>query len=208
MPDESRITSDDLLGTMETWDGLMDFRVCLIACGGTALTLLGIKESTKDVDFIVPIHEQYARLLRFLRRIGYRESERVNGWEHPEDSSFLFQFWPGNRVFTTELLSSPLDEGRHTLIRRYQRVYLGALNLIDLIITKMFRGHRVDVDDCFAVFGTGEVDAEELRERYEEAASYDVNAERMISNFIYFVEELSSRQLVDRDFLERVRSCR
>jgi hypothetical protein len=93
------------------------------------------------------------------------------------------------------------------LIRRYRRIYLGALNLIDLIITKMFRGHRVDVDDCIAVFATGEVDAEELWERYQETASYDVNTERMIKNFIYFVEQLSLKQLVDRDFVERVRSC-
>jgi len=71
----------------------------------------------------------------------------------------------------------------------------------------MFRGHPVDVDDCIAVFATREVDAEELWERYQETASYDVNTERMSKNFIHFVEQLSLRQLVDRDFVERVRSC-
>jgi len=30
----------------------MNFRVHLIACGGTALTLLNIKESTKDITLL------------------------------------------------------------------------------------------------------------------------------------------------------------
>jgi hypothetical protein len=49
-----RISGIDLLDTLENWDSLMNFRVRMIACGGTALTLLNIKESTKDIDLIVP----------------------------------------------------------------------------------------------------------------------------------------------------------
>jgi hypothetical protein len=208
MPDEFRITGDDLLGTIETWDGLMDFRVCLIAVGGTAMTLLGIKESTKDVDFTVPIHKEYVRLLRFLAKTGYRESEEVNGWVHPEDPLFVFQFFPGNRVFTTDLLYPPLEEGNHILIRKYRHIYLGTLNLTDLIITKIFRGDRADIEDCVQVFSTGKVKAEELLKRYLEAASYNINPEKVKKQLIIFVGELSSRQLVGEGFLERVRSCR
>ena len=51
---EYRISGIDLLDTLENWDSLMNFRVRMIACGGTALTLLNIKESTKDIDLIVP----------------------------------------------------------------------------------------------------------------------------------------------------------
>jgi hypothetical protein len=50
-----RLTGDKLLETLENWDALLNFPVHLIGCGGTALTLLGIKESTKDIDLIVPI---------------------------------------------------------------------------------------------------------------------------------------------------------
>lgn len=207
MPDEYRITSDDLLETIENWDGLMDFRVSLIACGGTAMTLLGTKESTKDVDLILPIHKQYGRLLKFLAKIGYCVSEKANGWVHPDDPSFVFQFWRGSQVFTTSLLDSPLEEGRHILINRYRHIYLGALNLLDLIITKMFRGTPTDLEDCVAVFSTGSVDPDELHERYSETASYEVNTKRMMQHFTVFVEELSSRQLVCSDFVERVRSC-
>jgi len=199
-----RLTSSYLLQTIENWDSLMNFRVHLIACGGTALTLLNIKESTKDIDFVVPVHTEYKRLLGFLEAIGYRE--KGGGLAHPDDPYFLYQFWPGNRVFTTNLLDSPLEEGKHIMVRKYRRIYLGALNLVDLIITKMFRGTSTDLDDCTAIFSTGQVDAEELVERYSEAALYDINPEKMMQNFIIFVEELASRGLANDDFLGKVRS--
>jgi uncharacterized protein (DUF433 family) len=81
---------------------------------------------------------------------------------------------------------------------------LGALNLQDLIITKMFRGMQVDVDDCVAVFATSEIDPEELLKRYAEAAKYDLNPEKMIQNFIVFAEALSEKGVVTLGFLEKV----
>jgi hypothetical protein len=199
-----RITSDRLLDTLDNWDRLINFRVQLIACGGTALTLLNIKESTKDIDLVVPVHAEYEKLMKFLKAIGYRE--KGGGFEHPDDPYFLYQFWAGNRVFTTDLLYSPLDAGKHIVIKKWRHIYLGALNLIDLIITKMFRGTGLDVDDCITVFETGQVNAEELFERYSEAARYDLNPDKMMQNFVSFVDELALRDLVADEFVERVKS--
>ena len=205
-PGPYRLTGDKMLQTIDNWDRLLNFRVRLIACGGTALTLLNIKESTKDIDFVVPVGAEYRRLMRFLSDIGYRE--KAGGLEHPDDPFFLYQFWTGNRVFTTDLLNSPLETGKHILIKELRHIYLGALNLIDLIITKMFRGAGVDVDDCIAVFETGQVDAEELFERYSKTARYDLNPDKMMQNFIFFVDELASRKLVIDEFVEKVKSDR
>jgi hypothetical protein len=199
-----RITSDRLLDTLDNWDGVMNSRVQLIACGGTALTLLKLKESTKDIDFVVPVVAECEKLIKFLSTIGY--SEKGGGWAHPDDPLFLYQFWCGSRVFTTELLDSPLDAGKHIAIKEWPHIYLGALNLIDLIITKMFRGTGLDVDDCITVFETGQVNAEELFERYSEAARYDLNPDKMMQNFVSFVDGLALRDLVADEFVERVKS--
>ncbi len=199
-----RFTSDRLLDTLDNWDGVMNFGVQLIACGGTALTLLDLKESTKDIDLVVPVVTEYEKLIKFLSTIGY--SEKGGGWAHPDDPLFLYQFWCGKRVFTTELLDSPLDAGKHIVIKEWSHIYLGALNLIDLIITKMFRGTGLDVDDCITVFETRQVNAEELFERYSEAARYDLNPEKMMQNFVSFVDELALRDLVADEFVERVKS--
>ncbi len=52
---EYRLTQKGLLDTLGLWNGFLNKKVHLIACGGTALALLGVKESTKDVDMLVPI---------------------------------------------------------------------------------------------------------------------------------------------------------
>ena len=202
--DGYRFTADKLFETLENWDNLLKSRVHLIGCGGTALTLLGLKESTKDIDFIVPNPGEYDRLVRFLKGIGYQEA--AGDLTHQDDPYFIYQLWRGKRVFTTELLDSPLETGKHIMIREYHRIYLGALNLVDLIITKMFRGTHVDVEDSVAAFSTGQVDPEELLDRYSETALYDLQPEKMMANFMVLVDKLASRQLVSQDFLRRVRS--
>ncbi len=201
-----RITSRALMQTIDNWEHLINFKVNLIGCGGTALTLLEIKESTKDIDFIVPVGKEYERLMKFLRSLGYEE--KGGGLAHPDDPLFLYQFWVGSRVFTTDLLDSPLDPGKNIPIKKWKHIYLGALNLQDLIITKMFRGMQVDVDDCVAVFATSEIDPEELLKRYAEAAKYDLNPERMLQNFVAFTEALLEKGLVTHSFLEKAAACK
>jgi len=198
-----RLSANDLLDTLDNWNSLMNFRVRLVACGGTALTLLKIKESTRDIDFTVPVHQEYDRLMKFLGDLGYEE--KGSGLAHDDDPNFIYQLWRGNKVFTTDLLDPPLDPGNHILIKRWSHIYLAALNLTDLIITKMFRGTPVDRDDCVAVFATGQVNAEKLLERYVKAARYDLNPEKMMKNFVYLAEGLRELELISDEFLEKAR---
>jgi len=67
---EYQQTADSLLTTLRVWDELLPGKgkIRLIACGGTALTLLGYKEATKDIDFLVPDSTEYKRLANFSRR--------------------------------------------------------------------------------------------------------------------------------------------
>jgi peroxiredoxin family protein len=63
---EYRLDKQALLEVMEQWNHFMKRKVHLVACGGTAMTLLGVKASTKDVDFMVPIVSEYGYLLKML----------------------------------------------------------------------------------------------------------------------------------------------
>jgi hypothetical protein len=197
-----RITSAELMRTIHNWEQLINFKVNLIGCGGTALTLLEIKESTKDIDFIVPIEKEHKKLMKFLSSIGYEE--KGGGLAHPEDPFCLYQFWAGDRVFTTDLLESPLKSDNNITIKKWRHIYLGVLNLYDLIITKMFRGISVDIDDCVSAFITSDLDPERLLKRYSEAAKYDLNPEKMMLNFTAFAEALLEKNAVDQDFIEKV----
>src|SRR3989338_6215394 len=147
---EFRIHKEDLWNILEGWDTYLPGKVHLVACGGTALTVQVIKPSTKDVDFIVPIQDEYEVLIRTLQKLGYKQ---VTGSGWSRNDGFIFDLFLGDRVYITELLESPLKKGNHRLIKKFKKLYIGALNDYDLIITKMFRGSSVDIEDCMALIG-------------------------------------------------------
>ena len=66
---EYRLNKQTLLEILGQWNGFIKRKVHLIACGGTALTLSGIKPSTKDIDFIVPNESEFKYLIRILKNL-------------------------------------------------------------------------------------------------------------------------------------------
>ena len=74
-----RISKDSLLTTLSIWDRYLKRKVHIIICGGTALTLLDVKESTKDIDIIVPEEKEYRYLIKIMMDLGY-ESTTGTGW--------------------------------------------------------------------------------------------------------------------------------
>ena len=76
---EYRIDKQGLLDTLSAWDGFLNRKVHLIACGGTAMTLLGVKASTKDIDLIVPNIDEHEYIVKILQQIGYGSEQRAHG---------------------------------------------------------------------------------------------------------------------------------
>ncbi len=74
---EYRINKQGLLDKISVWDGFLKRKVHLIACGGTAMTLLGVKASTKDIDLLVPNEEEHSYLVGILQQLGYKSA---SGW--------------------------------------------------------------------------------------------------------------------------------
>ncbi len=140
-----RLDKQGLWDILEGWDEYLPGQVRVVACGGTALTLQDLKASTKDVDFLVPDWEEYQVLLSTIKKLGYRQKTGF-GWAR--DEGFTFDLFKGNKVFMTELLDSPLDAGMNIPIRKFKKLEVSALNDLDLIISKMFRGDDVDIQDC------------------------------------------------------------
>lgn len=186
-----RIDRTELLDTLSQWDRYLKRKVHCIACGGTALTLLNVKESTKDIDLIIPKPEEYKYLINILIDLGYRQVTG-SGWQR--EKGFIFDLFVGKKIFTTELLESPLESGNHILFKEYSSLYLGILNYYDLIITKLFRYTSVDVEDCLSLLHErqNEIDIEKLKERFIETASYDIADEKNLKNFEYFMKILKN----------------
>lgn len=187
---EQRLTKQGLWDILESWEEYIPSRIRLVACGGTALTLQDIKESTRDVDFVVPDGDEYDALIRTIKKLDYRPASG-QGWAIAGDP-FIFDLFKGQRVFTTGLLDSPLEAGRHIPIREIGKLRVSALNDLDLVISKMFRGDEIDVQDCLALIKArgGAFDVEAMKARYKETASYDVGERRVLGNLDYLLSEL------------------
>jgi hypothetical protein len=186
---EYRIDKQGLMDRLSGWDRFFKRGVHLIACGGTALTLLGIKASTKDIDLIIPDINEYEYLIGILKQLGY-ESVSGHGWARGD--GFIFDLFRGNFVHTTELLENPMNKSNHVLIKEFEMVYLAVLNYYDIIITKLFRGDSVDIEDCLMLMRSkgNKIDLKHLESRFKETASFDVSEDRVNKNLEYFLKRL------------------
>ena len=188
---EYRLDKNELLEHMRAWDQFLKHKVHLIACGGTAMTLLDIKPSTRDVDFMVPERNEYNYLIRQLKAIGY-QSVSGSGWRHPKDE-FQFDIFRGNNIHTTELVESPLKEGGNKALVMLSRIYIGILNDYDLVASKLMRGTMVDFDDCAILIKAHANDFrfETLIARFDEMLLYNtVGEDRIKQNFDSFLSRM------------------
>jgi len=187
---EYRLNKKRLLDILAGWNRHLKRRVHLVACGGTAMTLLGVKPSTKDVDFMVPRTQERNYLTKQLSQLGYKPITQA-GWERAGEP-FRFDLFQGNRIHTTELLKSPLDKGGNSLLMEYSHLYIGILNDYDLISSKLMRGTGVDFDDCLMLAeARGDaLDIDRLIEHFNEMVVYDIAVDRIKPHIEVFVDRL------------------
>lgn len=189
-----KISKNELLNRFVDWDSFLKRKVHLIACGGTAMTLLGVKESTKDIDLMVPIEKEREYLLKLLLELGYKN---VTGWGWARDDGFVFDLFRGKSIHTTELLESPLDMNNHVLVKEFSHIYLGVLNTSDILISKLFRSTQVDVDDCLMLVKHegSRINWKALEARYRDTAAYDVSEGVVMKNWEHFVRQAKEKGL-------------
>jgi len=194
---EKQLTKNQLLEILTGWNSILKRKVRMIACGGTAMALMNVKGSTKDVDFMVPNQREYKYLTARLKDLDYKLITAA-GWQR-EGEPFRFDLFQNNSIHTTTLLESPLEEGRHTLFIEYSRLYIGILNEYDLIVSKLMRGTTVDFDDCLALAAAlGEkLDRQRLADHFDEMISYDISQDRIRPNMVIFLERLNERDSND-----------
>jgi len=107
--------------------------------------------------------------------------------------------FPDNSIHTTELLESPLNEGNNTVFIELTHIYVGILNYYDLIISKLFRGDGVDIEDCLMLFRykKGEINMDLLKKRFSETAEHDVSEDKVKKNLEFFIKKLKKENLYE-----------
>lgn len=190
-----RINKDGLFNILRVWSGFLKRRVRLVACGGTAMTLLNIKDSSKDIDFIVPELKEYKYLTGKLTEMGYRRSSQF-GWK--KDEGFIFDLYPDNTVYCTELIESPLAAGNQMPFKEFARISVGILNYYDILITKLFRSSAIDIEDCLGLLKTAkkEIELKVFEKRFRMTAAYDVSEDKYLKNMEHFLKILKREGLI------------
>jgi hypothetical protein len=161
------------------------------------MTLMGVKPSTKDVDFIVPEEKEHDYLIKQIKALGYRQTTG-SGWKR-DGEVFQFDLFRGNRVHTTELLDSPLKEERHSILVEFSNLYIGILNDYDLISSKLMRGTKVDYEDCLSLAEAHReaINIQRLIVHFHKLVSYDVGQERLRPNIDTYLELLREKGLYE-----------
>ncbi|MBI2542489.1 hypothetical protein HYV80_07335 [Candidatus Woesearchaeota archaeon] len=139
------IDKNELVKWLKSIDKKLNRKISLIAVGGTAMTLLSLKSSTRDVDFCIKSNEK-------------------NDFEKSLDKRFKVDIFTDGYIFSEQLPSDYFEKSK--TIVEMKNIALKALHPVDIIITKAARFNARDEEDIKAL--SKYVDRKELVKRFDE----------------------------------------
>jgi hypothetical protein len=166
------ISKKDLMDFLESFDLELDRRIMLIAVGGTAMTLLGIKASTKDIDFNIPSEKDFEEFARVKDKI--KPGVKIDCWK-------------SNMVFS-EILPKDYAKIATGYKSRFSKIDIRLLNPIDIACSKISRSNEADMEDirdCIEKFGITRTKLKERAQKYSRAGNDDTfnrNLEYILQN--------------------------
>jgi len=144
----------------------LDEEIELFAIGGTAMVLKGIKEATKDIDFLTTTaHDKIQKLFLLAGLKENNTSELCNTWYLDDIRIDIF--------YNEFILGFAMPDDWKTLseqIKTIGKLKIFILNWYDIIITKIARSEKRDIDDCIAIIKHEKLDFKKLKERYYQSA--------------------------------------
>ncbi len=166
---DREIGARDLIEFLSLVEEHLEEEITLVAVGGTALTLIGAKSSTLDIDFTGPRPSIDA----FLEA----SSKEPHGYE--------IDTWPDGTVFMVTLPDNYLDRSR-VIETGLERIELRALHPVDLIVTKIARCDARDLDDIRTANDRFGITVDQVTERVPKivyvgsADAYEANLQTVI----------------------------
>jgi len=145
--------------------------ITVVAVGGTALTLLRVKSSTRDLDFTIPGQD-------------YREFQRaLKNTPH----GFKVDCWPDGMVFSQTLPDDYVKKSSN--IRKLKRIKLKALSPVDIVVTKIGRLDARDKQDIQACIKRFKLRKDQIAKRAKRVkyvgreSNYQINLNHVLENF-------------------------
>ncbi len=162
----TEIDSSRLLGFLEEIGRELPHKVVLVAVGGTALTLLKVKPSTRDIDFTGP-GDDIAVFRLTLARVPH---------------GMKVDTWPGGQVFTQILPADYLQKSKK--LKTITNIELRALHPVDIVVSKLGRLDDRDEQDIEACIRSFKLSKSAIAKRASQIA-YVGNVENFEYNVKY-----------------------
>lgn len=153
----------------------------LFAIGGTAMILKKIKESTKDIDFLT--NERYGRIKKLFNLAGLKEESQNKARNIWRVKGIRVDIFYDGFIMGINFPDDWIELSEK--IKEIGKVQLYILNWYDLIITKVARAEKRDIEDIIAIIKSQKLNFDFLRERY-----YSIAETSLISDFDYKFKHL------------------
>lgn len=144
-----RVSKAQLLSFLEPFDNGLSKPMALVAVGGTAMTLLGIKASTKDVDFNIPDSGDCDIFRKLYKKIN---------------PGVTIDFWPSNMIFSEVLPDDYLDRATD-YETDFKNIRIRVLSPIDIACSKISRLSGTDEEDIRDCIGYAKIKKREFEAR-------------------------------------------
>lgn len=168
-----RVSKKELLGFLDLFDQELDRDIVIIAVGGTAMTLLGLKASTKDIDFNIPSDGDF------------KEFDRVNDRIKP---GVKIDSWSSNMIFS-EILPEDYVNSAIEYKTSFKRIKVMILNPIDIVCSKISRFSEADMEDIKDCIRYAHITKGRLAERASQYSS--AGSDRTFEqNLAYIMENM------------------
>lgn len=192
-------TKDDLLMFIHKLDSFLDKPITIIALGGTALTLLDIKSSTRDIDFIIASKE-FTTLLAIFKSLGFKEiAERR--WLTTD--GIIIDVYLDDYIVNVKLIEPSKEKS--ILLREFEYITLRVLNLYDICITKIDRGDARDFGDIKHILEKSDTKITVLIRKFILTMDHSEseNPKFKLLAFVKFVKELGYG--ITKEDMQRIR---
>ena len=167
---KKEINAEELFELIESISKFIEKEIRMYALGGTALTILNIKKSTRDVDINIESNDEYQYICKIFDDLGFEKT----GIRWISQEGLAFDMFYGSNILGTELLSDCIDKSK--LIKSFGNIKLYTLPLEDIIISKLARGDSRDFDDIKMILKTNKINLKYLVQRYKETMETSIVA--------------------------------
>ena len=171
--DKTEILKSELLDFPGELSKELGRKITLIAVGGTAMTLLGLKPSTRYIDFTIPSSD--------FPEYKMAEKNIPHGYK--------IDVYSDGCIFSQNLPDDYLDDSIE--IANLEHISLRALHPLDIVVTKIGRlddRDLEDIEECIKAYG---LEKEQIKNRAANVTyigkqeHYDYNLKCVLEKFFH-----------------------